>query len=262
MDLGISGKTAWICGATGALGSAIARALAAEGAALVLSARNGDALRALADEILAGSAAGSPQPVLAIPVDIGSREQVDRAATRAIAERGSIDILVNTVALQVFGDFLALSDGDWDSVFQAKHFGYMRTMRAVIPHMAARGSGRIINISGRGGHQPSSLSHLPGSSANAAVNLLTKGLADQYGSRGLRINAVAPGPVHSPRLERLSAANETIADQAAGGGRATNTVGTGQPSDIAAIVVFLASPQSSHLNGIVVHADGGSTVSL
>ena len=261
MDYGLGGKTAWICGATGAIGSAVARALAAEGVRLALSARDATALRSLADDIGAGSA----QPALPVALDVASREQVDRAAAHIIAGCGGIDILVNTIALPVFGDFLALEDDDWEAVFQAKYFGYMRTMRAVIPHMTARGAGWIINISGRGGHQPTSPSHLPGSSANAAVNLLTKGLANLYGPRGLRINAVAPGPIASERYDRIAAANQALAAGATAAGGATRpsgAAGVGQPSDIAALVVFLASPQSTHLNGLVVQADGGSTVTL
>jgi NAD(P)-dependent dehydrogenase (short-subunit alcohol dehydrogenase family) len=259
MELDIRGKTAWICGATGAIGRAAAHALAAEGVTLALSARSEATLGALATEI---DAAVSGSRVLPIPLDITSRDDVDRAAERVVGECGGIDILLNTVALPIFGDFLALQDADWDAVFQAKHFGYMRTMRAVIPHMVAKGSGRIINVSGRGGHQPSSASHFAGSSANAAVNLLTKGLADLYGPRGLRINAVAPGPVASERYNRIVATNQSIADQAADGRRPTNVAGLGQPGEIAAIIVFLASKPSGHLNGIVVQADGGSTAAL
>ena len=260
MELDPNGRVAWICGATGAIGSATAAALAAEGVALALSARDEHALRRLADDI--GST--SRGTVALFPLDVGSREPVDRAAARIVAEFGRIDLLVNTTASPIFGDFLLLPDADWEGVFQAKYFGYMRTMRAVIPHMTARGAGSIVNISGRGGHQPSSASHLPGSSANAAVNLLTKGLANIYGRQGIRINAVAPGPITSPRFDKIAAANQSIARlSGVGEGRAgTNFAGMGQPADIAAIVVFLASHRSAHLNGIVVQADGGSTASL
>ena len=138
-------------------------------------------------------------------------------------------------------------------------------MRAVIPHMTAKCAGRIINISGLGAHQPTSPSHMPGSSANAAVNLLTKGLANLYGPSGLRINALAPGPIASDRYDRIAAANQSLTAAADAGGSARGAPGgtrVGQPADIAAIVVFLASPHTTHLNGIVVQADGGSTVAL
>jgi len=260
MNLGLQNQVAWICGSTGAIGAAVARTLTDEGVSLALSARDANALDALVAELRPAA----PHPPLALPLDMSVRASVDTAAKRILSEHGRLDILVNTTALPLFGDFLALEDAAWEEIFQAKYFGYMRTMRAVIPQMVSQARGCIVNISGRGGHQPSSASHLPGSSANAAVNLLTKGLANIYGDKGLRINAVAPGPIASQRFDRLAAANDTIAHDAprASAKPATTVAGLGQPHDIASIVAFLVSDHAAHLNGLVVQADGGSTLTL
>jgi NAD(P)-dependent dehydrogenase (short-subunit alcohol dehydrogenase family) len=122
--------------------------------------------------------------------------------------------------------------------------------------MLARKAGTIINVSGRGGHQPMSPSHLPGSCANAMVNLLTRGLANLYGQEGIRVTAVAPGPIRSARMDQIAAANAQVGGQAA----APSRVGT--PEDVAAVVRFLASDDARHLNGTVLQVDGGATTTL
>src|SRR6185437_8299652 len=102
---------------------------------------------------------------------------------------GRIDILVNTTTVPVFGDFLELDDAAWEQVLQAKWLAYMRTIRAVIPQMRTQGSGCIVCITGKGGRAPRDV-HLPGCSANAALNLLVRGLAGIYGRDGVRVLAV------------------------------------------------------------------------
>lgn len=253
----LDGQVAWICGASGAIGAETARVLAAAGAQLVLSSRNAASLEALSKQI---AATGAPAP-LVLPLDVSTRGPVDEAVARIGRERGRVDILVNSVALSTFGNFLELSDDDWLTVLQAKQLGYMRTMRAVLPLMIAQGGGRIVNVSGRGGHQPTAFSHFPGSSANAAVNLLTKGVALLYAAKGVRANAVAPGPVASERYDRLATANAAVANAPAGVG-APATARKAEPRDIADIIAFLVSDASRHLNGVVMQADGGGTAAL
>ncbi|MCW5750387.1 MAG: SDR family oxidoreductase [Alphaproteobacteria bacterium] len=237
----LNGRIAWVVGATGAIGQAIARDLAANGAKVVASGRDESALKALGLE--------------AERIDLSDRASVDVVAQRIEQRHGRIDILVNSAALPIVGNFLELGDEQWLAVLQAKGMGYMRTMRAVVPGMIERGGGAIVNISGRGGHQPNSPSHLPGSSANAMVNLLTRGLANLYGPRGIRVNAVAPGPVRSARYDTIAAANAKL-------GQAPPAQPVATPEQIASIVRFLASDQSSHLNGSILQADGGATPTL
>lgn len=237
----LKNRVAWVVGASGAIGQAIARDLATAGARVVATGRNEAVLKSLGFETER--------------VDLSDRASVDATAQRILGREGRIDILVNSAALPIVGDFLELGDEQWLSVLQAKGMGYMRTMRAVVPGMLERGSGAIVNISGRGGHQPNSPSHLPGSSANAMVNLLTRGLANLYGPRGIRVNAVAPGPVRSARYDTIAAANARL-------GQPPPSQPVATPEQIASIVRFLASDQSSHLNGSILQADGGATPTL
>lgn len=233
------GRVAWVVGASGALGGATARALARQGAAVVLSGRNADALAALAEEI-------GPQAE-ASPINIADDSSVRAAADLIAAKHGRIDFLVNSSSVSVFGDFLSLTDEDWLNVFNAKHLGYVRTLRATIPHMIAAQFGRIVNVSGRGGQHPSRI-HLPGGSANAAVDLLTKGLSKIYAEHNIRINAVSPGPIRSPRLAAM---------QGAGRPAKGPVLGDGQPDDVADAVLYLLSERSRFITGAALQVDGG-----
>lgn len=251
-----SGRVAWVTGAAGTLGVAISQALGSEGASLVLSGRNAEALKLEAEKLkgLVG------RPIVVEPLDISRQEQVTGAATRISDRFGRLDILVNCTALPIFGDFLELTDSDWELVIQAKFLGYVRTMRAALPIMMKQSFGRIINVTGRGGRQPTP-AHLPGSSVNAAVNLLTKGLSNVYGRNNIRINAVAPGPIESPRLDRIAASNESVqANRQTTTGTPLNRLGTAQ--DVANAVIFLASDQSAYTTGTVLQVDGGGTAAL
>jgi NAD(P)-dependent dehydrogenase (short-subunit alcohol dehydrogenase family) len=177
---------------------------------------------------------------------------VDSAAGVIVREAGRIDILVNSTALPTFGKFTELTDEDWERTFQSKLMVYVRTMRAVLPHMIAAGSGTIVNISGKAGRLPSP-AHLPGGSMNAAINLLTKGIADAYQHQGIRANTIAPGPIASERLNALTAQLATIATA-----NPEFMARKGEPEDVARAVAWLASPLSEFMNGIVLPVDGGS----
>lgn len=260
---GLSGKVAWVVGASGAVGQAVAALLAAEGCRVVISSRNADSLAALAGRVRTDTGSDC----LVLPMDITQREAVDRAASQIMAQHGRIDLLVNTTTVPRFGDFLELPDEAWQEVYETKFFGYLKVMRAVLPHMAKAQYGRIVNVSGRGGHQPTQPVHLPGMTANAAVNLMTKGLANMYGASGIRINVVAPGPVRSQRYDAILAASKALAGSGShAGASAFNTQPlSGEhatPEEIAASVAYLLSDAASLLNGIVLQTDGGSTASL
>lgn len=260
----LDGKVAWVVGAGGALGAAIAARFAREGASVTLSGRTAGSLERTAKKVREVSGA---DPSI-IGVDSTDSAQVESAA-RAIVDRHSrVDILVNSVTCPIFGPFQCLSDEDWLAVLDAKLLGYMRTCRAVLPHMIRQGEGSIVNISGLGGHMPLASVHMPGSVANAGVNLLTKGLAQLHGRDGVRINSLAPGPILSPRLERIKAAEETTAAAGRGQGGAASLppyappLGIGLPEHIADMALFLASTQSAYLTGGVIEADGGATTTL
>jgi len=253
-SLEFEGKTAWVIGAAGALGSAIAAALVEAGAQVVLSSRRRAALRTVADGL--PKRGGAAQ---VLPVDIASDQSVARAARGIRRRYGRIDVLVNCTAAPVFGDFLKLGDLDWETVLQAKLLGYVRTMRAVLPYMIEQGAGSIVNITGRGGRQPTP-AHLPGCCANIAVNALTKGLADRYAANNIRINAVAPGPIESERHHEIARNNTALKSPASA--KLPPIGRLGAPVDIAEAVLFLASNRSSFITGITLQVDGGGTAAI
>lgn len=257
--ISLQGQIAWVVGASGALGQAVSGTLADAGVRVFASGRQPRALELLV------RAANNPQDgcIEALPVDVTSSGSVASAVRSIMDAAGRIDILINTTTVPTFGAFETLGDAEWSEVLDTKLMGYVRTLRAVLPVMAAQQYGRIVNITGRGGRQPSA-AHLPGSCANAAVNLLTKGLADSYGARNIRVNAVAPGPIRSDRLDRLLQASAQANDRDAPGqlrmGSPIQRQGT--PQDVADAVLYLVSPRSDYITGIVLQVDGGGTVTV
>lgn len=241
MSEDFKGRTAWVVGASGALGEAIARALADRGATVVLSGRRADALDTVAASLPVGLG-------LARTADASSDDSVRDTAAGILAELGRIDFLVNSTTVPTFGEFQELTDADWLRVINAKQLAYVRTQRAVLPHMVERRFGRIVNISGRGGRHPSRV-HLPGGAANAAVEHLTKGLAKIHASHNIRVNAVSPGPIRSPRMAAMRNAGVP--------GAAGPVLGTGLPEDVAAAVLFLLSEQARFITGTVLKVEGG-----
>ena len=244
-SLGLQGQCAWVLGASGEIGAAIACELARHGVKVWLSGRQQIALENTRNQIV--QAGGQARVVVFKDSD---DKHIENAAAEVIADAGRLHLLVNSTASSTFGDFLALTDADWQAAFQGKLMVYVRSMRAVLPHMAGAAGGVIVNISGRAGRMPS-LAHLAGGSMNAAVNLLTKGISEQYKHQGVRANTVAPGPIVSERLESLA-----VQQQA--GSSSTTAVPKGTPQDVANAVAWLASEQASHLHGIVLPLDGGA----
>ena len=254
MDLQLTNKVAWVTGATGALGEAIVSALLRAGAVVYASSRNADRLQSLSTAVTA--AAGEAPHTLV--VDVTDDAAVQAGCAGILAEQKRIDIVINSTTLPIFGDVMQLSDADWEAVIQTKFMGYLRVMRAVLPHMVEQGHGSIVNVSGGGGKIANPV-HLPGSSVNAAVNLLSKGLSNVYGAHNIRINILAPGPIESERLDRIAEASSAYAS----GKAAPPNVGAtplgrlGRPEEVADAALYLASERASFINGALVPVDGG-----
>lgn len=226
----------WVSGATGTLGAAIALSLAKDGATVIASGRNRQRLP-------------SHENIHPHVADVTSNGSLTLLVENAISRFGRIDGLVTSTTVPIFGDFLDLTDGDWLAVINTKLLGTTRAIKAVLPHFISRGEGNVVVLSGRGGLQPPP-QHLPGSSVNAALNLLVHGLATQYGPMGIRVNAISPGPIQSPRSDAIVAA---------GNGKAAQTpiAGPGLPSDVAEAVAFMLSQRSRFISGTNLLVDGG-----
>jgi NAD(P)-dependent dehydrogenase (short-subunit alcohol dehydrogenase family) len=244
----LDGQCAWVLGASGAIGSAVAELLALQGVTVWLSGRDREKLDALQDRI---AQAGGQARVRIL--DATSPDEVIHAAREIVRQSGKINILINSTASSTFGEFLDLMDDDWERTFKNKLMVYVRSMRAVLPTMIKAGGGVIINISGKAGKLPSP-AHLPGGCMNAAVNLLTKGISDRYKDQGIRANTIAPGPIASDRFDALA---EKLVSSPSANPLFMSTKGT--PEDVAQAVLWLVGPYARHLNGIVLPLDGGAT---
>ncbi len=244
MDLQLVGKVALVTGGSRGIGKAIAFELAREGAEVAIAARGVEALTATAAEITGATG----RPCLAIPADTTDDASVHAMIERVVAERGRVDILVNSAARvarvrpPVLEEITA--DGFWDEM-STKVLGYLRCAQAVAPIMKANGWGRIINISGLAARQSGSTI---GSMRNVSVAALTKNLADELGPFGINVTVVHPGTTAT------EATTEEQAQRMAAGNSVQRTI-TAQ--HIADVVAFLASPRSVAINGDAIAAGGG-----
>ena len=240
MELGLSGKLAVVTGASKGIGAAIVRLLAREGCDVVLAARDGEALGAVAQSLSAES--GRRAHVFA--ADLSRSEDVDRLAR----EWGHADILVNNAGAIPGGRLDEIDEARWRSAWDLKVFGYINLTRAIFRSMAARGSGVIVNVIGAAA-QIKDPSYICGVTGNAALTAFTMSLGSDSHVKGVRVVGVSPGPVAT---ERLLALTETVKSSTARPfGRAA------APEEIASAVAFLASPASGYTSGTVLVVDGG-----
>ncbi len=258
MDLELNGKRAVVTGGSRGIGKAVARALAAEGVAVVIGARHADQLKASATEL--GQDAATVVPIV---VDTGDDESVRAFVAGAVDALGGVDILVNNAA-QPSGQARAprvveVEAGAFYADVNVKVLGYLRMIREVAPLMAANGWGRIINVDGLGSRSSGSVLT---SMRNASVVALTKNAADELGGSGINVTGVSPGLVRTeatPRVLAESAGRQGISvdelEARLGRGYAIGRMVTA--AEVAAVVTWLASPHSVALTGDVIACGGG-----
>lgn len=257
MDLQLADKVGIVTGASRGIGRAIAQVLAGEGMQLVLVARSRDQLKSLADSL--------PTASLIHVADLRDPTAADTLIAETIQHFGKLDLLVNNAGATVRGDFLKLSDADWDDGFALKFFGAMRCSRTAWPHLM-HSQGSIVNIVGIGG-RTGSAEFAIGGSVNAAVLNLTKVLADRGVEDGVRVNAVNPGAIVTDRLQiriQRLASDRGIDDVTASEdlARSMKIARFGTASEIGNVVAFLASPQAGYCQGAIIDIDGGQTRTL
>lgn len=259
MDLELTGKRAIVTGGSRGIGLAIARSLAAEGADIALVARDKAALETARDSV----AAQSGRTVLAVSADTGDDQSVRDMVATVVAGIGGPDILVNAAARPNTGAVVgidAFSDGEFGEQVNVKVLGYLRTIRAVVPHMRAAGWGRIINISGLAARGTGSIT---GTVRNVAVAALTKNLADELGPDGINVTVVHPGMTVTERTPGMVAARAEL--DGTGAAEAERRMAAGvsigrlvTAEEVASVVAFLASPKSIAVNGDAIAAGGGA----
>ena len=250
MELGIAGKRALVLGASRGLGRAIATALAAEGAEVVLGARNRERLAEVAAALRGRAEA----------VDLGDPQSVERLAQTLLAQ-GGVDILVNNTGGPPTGPISQVDAEAWRRWYQQMAISIFELTRQLLPPMKDKGWGRVVTVVSSGVEQP--IANLGQSNAiRASIVGWAKSLANEVAAQGITVNCVVPGRIHTERVDEIDAANAkrqgvdvtAIAAQS----RATIPVGRyGKPEEFAAVVAFLASAPAAYVTGSLVRVDGG-----
>lgn len=258
MELNMRGQVAVVTGASKGIGKAIAEALAAEGVNLALCARGADLLEAVAEDLQQRH----DVRVLPVSTDLSSLDGVQRLVRQTIGRFSTVDILVNNAGAIRAGSLLAKPDEDWHTDWSLKVFGYIRLVREILPLMQAKGGGRIVNIIGTAGRQPSA-GYIAGGGANAALMNMTKALADEAAPHGILVNAINPGPIRTERWDTLMATMAAERGQSPTEMEASWMEGNplkrpGEPHEVASLAVFLASPLASYMTGTIIPVDGGA----
>ncbi len=238
----LSGKTALVTGASGGLGSAMARALHAQGATVALHGSRKDVLDALAAEL--------KERAHVLVANLSEGDAAERLVPEAEAAMGQLDILVNNAGITRDGLILRMKDEDFWSVININLGVAFKLSRAAVKGMMKRRSGRIINISSVVGvtGNPGQTNYV---ASKAGLIGLTKSLAQEVGSRGITVNAVAPGFITSAMTERLNEDQKARILSSIPLGR------MGEGAEVAAAVVYLASTEAAYVTGQTLHVNGG-----
>ena len=245
MNLHINDKTALVTGASQGIGRAIAKALAAEGVQTCIVARRKTLLDELAAEI---TAAGGKTPHIVV-IDITEADAPVRLAQATEKTMGKIDILINSAGGSKGQIHVDTPDSAWDESMTLNFVRVRQLTHAVLPGMMQRQWGRIINISGKS--EPEYL--IAATPTKAAIHAWSKGLSREVGPHGVTVNCIPPGRIMSEQIRRKYSP-EFRAEQS----RTEIPVGRyGEPEELAALAVFLASPVAAYITGAVMPVDGG-----
>ncbi|MBC2778174.1 3-oxoacyl-[acyl-carrier-protein] reductase [Parasphingopyxis marina] len=238
----LSGKTALVTGASGGIGSAIAKALAAQGARVALSGTREDALKAVAAEI-------GGDPVI-LRCDLSDPEAVDALVPAAVEALGQLDILVNNAGVTRDNLAMRMKDEEWDMVIRVNLEAGFRLARAAIKPMMRARTGRIVSITSVVGATGN-----PGQANYAASKAglvgMSKALAQEVASRGITVNCIAPGFITSPMTDELPEAQKEALLGRIPAGK------LGEGADVAAAAVYLSSDEAAYVTGQTLHVNGG-----
>ena len=249
----LQGRTAVVTGAGRGIGAAIATALAGAGADVAVW----DLDAAGAAEVAADLARTCGVRSLGLAVDVSDTASVDRAAGRVEAELGPVDVLVNNAGIDVIGPFVESVEADWDRIMAVNLKGPIACCHRILPGMIERGRGSVVNIASDAGKVGSS-GETVYAATKGGVIALTKSLAREVASKGVRVNCVCPGPTDTALLGQLAESSPKLREALA---RAIPLRRVAQPDDIAPAVVFLAGDGAAYITGQAHSVSGGLTMS-
>jgi NAD(P)-dependent dehydrogenase (short-subunit alcohol dehydrogenase family) len=255
MDLGLQGRHVLVTGGSRGIGLACAREFLREGCKVSLVGRDPQRMEQ-ARASLRGEVRG-------FCADLRDAAAAQRVVEEAEAALGPIDILVNSAGAAKRTPYAELEPQAWHDAMDSKFFTYVHVMDPVVKRMGARGTGCIVNVIGMGG-KVATPTHLPGGAANAALMLASAGLAAAWGPHGVRVNAVNPTLTLTDRLAEGLAADARLRGTTPEDVRQQSEQKLplrrlAEPEEIAAAVVFLASPRASYVSGAILSMDGAST---
>ena len=254
MDLQLKGKVAVITGGTQGIGKATAERLAAEGAKVVIVARGQAGLDTVAAQIRAAGGA-----VHGVSADVSSPDGAAHIIAEAVKAFGGVDILINNAGTSATGAFESVTDGAWQSDFDLKLFGAVRLIRLALPHMKARGAGRIVNVTNIGAKQPGART-MPTTVTRAAGQAMTKALSKEFAADGILVNSVCIGLVragqHETRAAREGVDLETHYQNI---GKTVPIGRVGRADEAANVIAFLVSEAASFVTGSSINIDGGAS---
>lgn len=259
MDLGLRERCAVVAAASQGLGQAVAKALAAEGANVVMFSRSQEAIVAAAEQVRAAAADGAE--VVAIAADAVRAADLQRVVGAANERFGGVDVLYNNAGGPKPGGFDSLTDDDWQAAFELSLMSAVRLTRLCLPHMRAQRWGRILVGSSSSVKQPIENLMLS-NSIRSATTAWVKSLADEVAADGITVNTLMPGRIQTARVEQLDAAaaqrrglpvaqvrQEAMAQIPAGR--------YGTPDEFAAAAAFLLSDAAAYITGTILVVDGG-----
>jgi 3-oxoacyl-[acyl-carrier protein] reductase len=245
MDLQLKDKRALVTGASMGIGRAIAKGLAAEGVKVCIAARRVQLLEELAKEIVS---AGGAKPAI-VEIDVMPADAPGRLANAAMKALGGVDILVNSAGGSKPPLPIDAPESQWEESMTLNFVRVRQVTHALLPGMIGQKWGRVINISGKS--EPERL--IAATPTKAAIHAWSKGLSREVGKHGITVNCVPPGRIMSEQIRRKYSP-EFRAQQSA----EEIPVGRyGEPEELAALAVFLASPLACYITGTVLPVDGG-----